>query len=197
METSPQYPECFTLTAKDLWRYQVYALMHFSMLSPNLKMLQIAPIIWLIWCFGKAAYEFVHLWIAARFAPLYLLYLIGAILFVFFNLVILYGITHFIMWLRVKHFTFRDFKCIPEMLGFYQGSKLRIIRRQEISSLANEVDYIYINAKDRYIIPKYAFATDLDAQAYYKYLYDWWQREALDPTGVWPPAPQSASETLP
>ena len=193
METPPQSPQQYTLTSEDFWRYQLYALTHFSILSPNLKTAQIMIFIWPAICLGKAAYALVHLWIATRFAPLYL---IGAILFVFFNLAILYGITHFIMWLRVKYFTFRDFKCIPEMLGFYQGSKLRVIRRKEIYSLVNAVDYIYIIAKDRYIVPKRAFKTDSDAQEYYKYLYDWWQRESLDLRGVWPPAPQSASESL-
>ncbi len=197
METPPRSPECFTLTAKDLWRYQLYALMHFSRLSPRLKIAQGMIFIWPAYMLAETIRTFVHLWIAGTFSPgdliAAVIWLVAAVSFTIFNGAILLGAVVLVVWVRSRLIDFHDFDCKLETLTFYQNSKMLNIRRHEIYLLANAINDIYIIAKSRYIIiPKRAFLTDSKAQAYYQYLYDWWQKKSQTPdtTGVWPPAPQ-------
>ena len=203
MKTSLQSPECFTLTAKELCRYQFYALTHISRLSPRVKYRQLAIFIWPACWLGLAVRGFVYLWIAGTFSPPNLIaaaiYLVASVLVALFNGAIFGGVAFWVMWLRTKHLDFHDFSCGPEMLTFYQNSKMKVIRRHEIYALTNEIGDMNIIAKDRCIIPKNAFLTDVKAQEYYQYFYNWWQKrsQTLDPPGVWPPAPHSASESIP
>jgi hypothetical protein len=188
METSPQTPKRSTLTLRDLWCCQLYLFAHFFRLSPSLKTSQIMICLPPIICLGQAVYLLCHQWITSKAT---LAFFIAASLGCTFDFVVISVLCCGLIWFFGTVLACQGIPTELEMVTCCQGNRRLVLHRNDVYSLANEINYIYIVAKSKYvIIPKPAFATVLDAQAYYEQISDWWRGETLYQEGVWPPRPQ-------
>ena len=183
-ETTLQFLLRYTLTQKDQWRYYQYMLSHLDAISPLRKGRVVAFIFCEIIALGVMAYNFWQMWMRTGAVPWPLV--------VFLVIMVIAGITPpLISSLFSKTNTFYAFRFGTEQITYHQGSQVRVIRRQDIYTLTDAIEYIYIHTKTGFlIIPKRAFATISEAQAYYEQMAHWWRGEVLTQEGVWPPRPQ-------